>query len=57
MSPYTYWIINIISDTCNFSKYTGGLMHALVCRQQSIAAGKVMYLYIMTVSTGLLCEK
>ena len=32
-------------------------MHVLVCLQQSIAAGRVMYLDIMTVSTGLLCEK
>ena len=23
MSPYTYWITNIISDTCNFNEYTG----------------------------------
>ena len=49
MSPYTYWITNIISDTCNLNEYTGALMYALVCRRQSIAAGRVVYL-------GLLCE-
>ena len=32
-------------------------MHALVCRRQSIAAGKVVYLYIMTVYIVFLCEK
>ena len=26
MSPYTYWITNIISDTCSLSEYTGVLM-------------------------------
>ena len=27
MSPYTYWITKIISDTCNVNEYTGALMH------------------------------
>ena len=36
MSPYIYWITNIISDTCNLNEYTGALMNALVCRRQSI---------------------
>ena len=57
MLPYTYWITNSISDTCNLSEYTGALLHALACRRQSIDVGNVNYLYIMTVSTGLLCEK
>ena len=36
MSPYTYWITKIISDTCNLNEYTGALMNARVCRRQSI---------------------
>ena len=37
MSPYTYWITKIISDTYNLNEYTGASMNALVCRRQSIA--------------------